>query len=58
MILFYFIKSTKMIGYPINVKIRHETKNHEFQINSITKSVAAKQVFVRIIINFFDCSPK
>jgi hypothetical protein len=30
----------------------------EFQMNSITNSVAAKQVFIRILNEFFDSSPK
>jgi hypothetical protein len=33
-------------------------ENIEFEINSITNSVAAKQVTVRIINEFFDFSPK
>jgi hypothetical protein len=33
-------------------------KTMEFQMNSITNSVAAKQVNVRIINEFFDSSPK
>jgi hypothetical protein len=40
-----------MTGYPIGIKVRHE-------INSITNSVATKQVIVRIINEFFDFSPK
>jgi hypothetical protein len=28
MILFYFKKSTKMTGYPIDIKVRHEIKTH------------------------------
>jgi hypothetical protein len=30
----------------------------EFQMNSITNSVVAKQVIVRIINEFFDSNPK
>jgi hypothetical protein len=29
MISFHFSKSIEMIGYPIDIKIRHEIKNHE-----------------------------
>jgi hypothetical protein len=28
MISFYFEKSTKMTGYPIDIKVRHEMKTH------------------------------
>jgi hypothetical protein len=38
-----------MTGYPIGIKVRHVMKPIEFQMNSITNSVAAKQVIVRII---------
>jgi hypothetical protein len=59
MILFYFVKSTKMIEYPIDIKIRHKTKKTmELQINSIINYVAVKQINVRIINEFFDSSPK
>jgi hypothetical protein len=29
MILFYFLKSTEITGYPIGIKVRHEMKNYE-----------------------------
>jgi hypothetical protein len=44
-----------MTGYPIGIKVRHVMKNHGI---SITNSVAAKQVIVKIINEFFDSSPK
>jgi hypothetical protein len=28
MLSFYFEKSTEMTGYPIDIKVRHEMKNH------------------------------
>jgi hypothetical protein len=49
MMSFHFEKSTEMTGYPIGIKVRHEMKRN---------SVAAKQVIVRIINEFFDSSPK
>jgi hypothetical protein len=58
MISFHFAKSIEMTGYPIGIKVRHEMKTMEFQMNSITNSVAAKQVNVIIINGFFDSSPK
>jgi hypothetical protein len=59
MISFYFEKSTEITGYPVGIKVRHEMKIHEISNeNSITNSVAAKQVIVRIINEFFDSSPK
>jgi hypothetical protein len=58
MISFYFEKSTEMTGYPIGIKVRHEMKPIKFQMNSITNFMAAKQVIVRIINEFFDSSPK
>jgi hypothetical protein len=58
MISFHFEKSTEMTGYPIGIKVRHEMKNMEFKMNSITNSVAAKQVIDRIINEFFNSSLK
>jgi hypothetical protein len=58
MISFHFGKSTEMTGYPIGIKVRHEIKTIKFEMNSITNSVAAKQVFARIINEFFDSSSK
>jgi hypothetical protein len=48
-----------MRGYPIGIMVRHEIrKTMKFQMNSITNSMAAKQVIVRIINEFFDSSLK
>jgi hypothetical protein len=58
MISFHFEKSTEITGYPIGIKVRHEMKPMEFQMNSIINSVTAKQVIVRIINEFIDSSPQ
>jgi hypothetical protein len=43
-----------MTRYPIGIKVRHEIKTMKFEMISITNSVAAKQVIVRIKNKFFD----
>jgi hypothetical protein len=53
-----FGKATKMTGYPIGIKIRHGMKIMEFEMNSVTNSVATKQVISRIANEFLDSSPK
>jgi hypothetical protein len=59
-ISFYFLKkTTKMTGYPIAIKVRHEIKKTmEFKMNFIINSVAAKQIIDRIINKFYNFSPK
>jgi hypothetical protein len=57
MISFYFGKSIEMTGYPIDIKVRHEMKNHGISNKLHNQSVAAKQVIVRIINKFFNSSP-
>jgi hypothetical protein len=47
-----------MTGYHIGIKIRHGMKIMEFEMNSVTNSVAAKQVISRITNEFLDSSPK
>jgi hypothetical protein len=46
-----------MIMYQKGIKVRHGMKIKEFQINSISNSVAAKQVNPKIMYEFFDFSP-
>jgi hypothetical protein len=45
-ISFYFEKSTKITGYPIGIKVRHKIKTIEFEMNSITNSMTAKQILI------------
>jgi hypothetical protein len=47
-----------MTGYQKGIKVRHGMKIMEFQMNSVTKSMAAKQVNPGNINEFFDSSPK
>jgi hypothetical protein len=47
-----------MIGYAKGIKIRYRMKIMEFKMNSVTNSVAAKQVISKIINEFFDSSLK
>jgi hypothetical protein len=53
-----FGKAIEMSGYHIGIKIRHGMKIMEFEMNSVTNSVAAKQVISRITNEFLDSSPK
>jgi hypothetical protein len=53
-----FEKSTGMTGYQTGIKVRHGMKIMEFQMNSITNSVAAKQITLEITNEFFNSSPK
>jgi hypothetical protein len=53
-----FGKFTGMTGYQTGIKVRHGMKIMQFQINSITNSVAAKQVTLEITNEFFNSSPK
>jgi hypothetical protein len=47
-----------MTGYHKGIKIRHGMKIMEFEMNSITNSVAAKQVISGITNEFLDSSHK
>jgi hypothetical protein len=47
-----------MTGYHKGIKIRHGMKIMEFEMNSITNSVAAKQVISGIANEFLDSSHK
>jgi hypothetical protein len=53
-----FGKATEMTGYHIGIKIRHGIKIMEFEMNSVTNFVTAKQVISRITNEFLDSSPK
>jgi hypothetical protein len=58
MISFHFEKSIEMIEYSIDIKVRYEMKTHEIRNEFYNQFVAAKQVIVRIINEFFDSSSK
>jgi hypothetical protein len=47
-----------MTRYQKGVKLRHGIKIMEFQMNSITNFVAAKQIILGITNEFFDSSHK
>jgi hypothetical protein len=47
-----------MTGYHKDIKIRHEMKIMEFEMNSLTNFVAAKQVISKITNEFLDSSHK
>jgi hypothetical protein len=47
-----------MTGYHIGIKIRHGMKIMEFEMNSVTNSVAAKQVIYGITNEILDSSRK
>jgi hypothetical protein len=47
-----------MAGYQKGIKVRHGMKIMEFQMNSVSNFVAAKQVIVGITNEFFDSRPK
>jgi hypothetical protein len=47
-----------MTVYPIDIKVRHEKKNHEITNKFHNQLCGAKQVIVGIINKFFDSSPK
>jgi hypothetical protein len=47
-----------MTEYQIGIKVRHEIKTMEFEMNSVTNSMAAQQVILGITNEFFDSSPK
>jgi hypothetical protein len=49
-----FHKSTEITGYQTWIKVRHEMKILEFQMNSVTNSMAPKQVILVIANQFFD----
>jgi hypothetical protein len=53
-----FGNATEMTGYHKGIKIRHEMKIMEFEMNSVTNFVAAKQVISGITNKFLDSSPK
>jgi hypothetical protein len=53
-----FGNATEMTGYHKGIKIRHGIKIMEFEMNSITNSVAAKQVISEITNEFLDSSHK
>jgi hypothetical protein len=47
----------EITGYQTGIKLRHEMKSKEFQMNSISNFVAAKQVILEIINKFFNSIP-
>jgi hypothetical protein len=47
-----------MTGYQTRIKLRHEIKIKEFQMNSVINFIAAKQINHGITNKFFDSSPK
>jgi hypothetical protein len=69
-ILFYFIeikwydgiilfdKFTKITGYQTGIKVRHDMKIVEFQMNYVPNFIVAKQIIFKIINKFFNSSLK